>query len=42
MTSFNSGTTFNVFPDDAILQGSLRTYSDEVKDAVKEKIKTIT
>ena len=38
---FTAGTTDNVFPDDAFMQGSIRSYKQEVRDKVSERIKTI-
>ena len=42
MTQFTSGFTYNVFPDDAFIQGSIRAYNHSVVDLVKAKIKKIT
>lgn len=29
---FTSGTTFNVFPDEAYMQGTIRSYDDETRE----------
>lgn len=39
--SFNSGHTFNVFPDDAYLKGTVRAYKIELLDFIQERIKHI-
>ena len=41
ITMVNAGTVSNVVPDDMQLTGSLRYFSKEVGDEVKEKIKNI-
>jgi hippurate hydrolase len=41
VTKFDSGFTYNVFPDDATILGTIRTYDTKVLAAVKEKIKLI-
>jgi len=41
ITMINAGTVSNVVPDDMQLTGSLRYFSKEVGDEVKEKIKNI-
>ena len=41
ITQFKSGFTYNVFPDDAFLQGTVRTYNLATRDLIKEKIKLI-
>jgi len=38
---FRSGHTFNVFPDSAFLQGTIRYYDMETADIVKKRIKEI-
>lgn len=38
VTSFNAGTTFNVIPPSAKLQGTIRTYSETVRSAVVARI----
>jgi len=38
MTHFTSGTTHNVFPDEAFMQGSIRSYSRPVLELIKTKI----
>jgi metal-dependent amidase/aminoacylase/carboxypeptidase family protein len=38
IAKFESGTTYNVMPDDAILLGTLRTFNPKVLEAVKAKI----
>ena len=35
ITQFKSGFTFNVFPDEAFIQGSIRAYNEEVLEDVK-------
>jgi metal-dependent amidase/aminoacylase/carboxypeptidase family protein len=41
ITKFDSGFTYNVFPDDAIILGTIRTYKQEVLDFVKAKLQHI-
>ena len=38
---FNSGTTCNVFPDTAYLEGTIRSYDTETLQRMKERIETI-
>ena len=38
ITKFESGTHYNVLPDDAIIFGTLRTYNPKVLEKVKEKM----
>ena len=42
ITSFSSGHTYNVFPDEAFMQGTLRTFDEEIKKLIKEKIVSIS
>ena len=37
-----SGHTYNVFPDEAFMQGTMRTYDENVLKLMKEKIRTIS
>lgn len=41
MTQFTSGFTYNVFPDEAFMQGTIRVYNDKVLEIVEPKIKKI-
>lgn len=41
ITKFDSGFTYNVFPDDATILGTIRTYKQEVLNLVKEKLQHI-
>lgn len=41
IAQFTSGFTYNVFPDEAFLQGSIRTYKEELKPTIFAKIKHI-
>ena len=38
ITKFESGSAFNVLPDDAIIFGTIRTYNPKVLEKVKEKM----
>ena len=38
ITKFDSGFTYNVFPDDATILGTIRTYKKEILELVKEKL----
>lgn len=38
---FTSGHTFNVFPDDAFMQGTIRSYDDETLEVMKTRIRSI-
>ena len=38
ITKFESGFTYNVFPDDATILGTIRTYDAKVLEKVKEKM----
>ena len=40
--NFEAGSTYNVFPDSAFMQGTIRTYDKEVQGRIIERIKTIT
>ncbi len=42
VTSFNSGTTFNVIPADARLQGTIRTYSTAVHEMTVSRLRQVT
>eukprot|EP00347_Sterkiella_histriomuscorum_P014900 403359085 len=42
ITQFHSGHTYNVFPDHAFLQGSIRTYNDDLMAKIIEKIRHIS
>lgn len=39
--SFNSGDAFNIFPQRAILKGSLRTYNSEVREFLLKRLKEV-
>lgn len=41
ITQFTSGFTYNVFPDEAFMQGSIRAYSEDILSEVIEKVKLI-
>jgi hippurate hydrolase len=41
LTQFKSGFTFNVFPDEAFMQGTIRSYNDKTLAIIKEKIHKI-
>ena len=41
ITQFQSGFTDNVFPDDALLTGSVRSYNKDALQKIKDKIKHI-
>ena len=36
-----SGYTYNVFPDEAIMQGTIRSYDEEILEKMKDRIKLI-
>ena len=36
-----SGHTYNVFPDEAIMQGTIRSYDDEILQKMKDRINQI-
>lgn len=38
MTNITSGSTFNVMPTEAFMQGSIRTYNNETLELVIAKI----
>lgn len=42
VTRFNSGTAYNIIPDTAVIQGTVRTYSQETRKLVKQAIGQIT
>lgn len=42
VSTFHGGASFNVIPEKAILTGTVRTISEEVRDQVEEKFKIIT
>ena len=39
--SIDSGTTFNIIPDDALMRGTVRTYSPAVQDLIEKRIPEI-
>ncbi len=41
LTQFTSGFTYNVFPDEASMLGTIRTYNDKTLDVVKAKIRLL-
>lgn len=41
VTKFHSGTAVNVIPDRAVIEGSVRTYKDEVRTAAARRIEEI-
>jgi amidohydrolase len=41
ITKFESGYTYNVFPDDALILGTLRCYNNTLRDQIKEKLVNI-
>ena len=41
LTQFTSGFTYNVFPDDAFMQGTIRVYNEKTNELVKQKIRLI-
>ena len=40
--NFQAGHTFNVFPDSAFMQGTIRSYSVETREKVIKRIETIS
>ena len=42
LTQFTSGFTYNVFPDEAFMMGTIRSYNTSTRDLVKNKFKQIT
>lgn len=40
--NFSAGTTYNVFPDQAIMKGTIRTYDSETQEKVISRIQTIS
>lgn len=40
ITAINSGNTTNIIPDSAKMMGTIRTYNQELRDLLKEKINT--
>ena len=40
--NFEAGSTYNVFPDSAFMQGTIRTYDKEVQFKIIDRIKSIT
>ncbi|MDD2427440.1 MAG: M20 family metallopeptidase [Eubacteriales bacterium] len=36
--SFNAGNSHNIFPDEAVLQGTMRTYNSKVRDYMLQRI----
>ncbi len=41
VTAFNSGNTFNVVPEHAQLMGTIRTFSNEVRDTIFQKMEDL-
>ena len=41
LTQFTSGFTYNVFPDEAFMQGTIRSYNDKTLEIIKSKIKLL-
>ncbi len=41
MTSFHSGTAYNIIPETAELKGTLRTFSPETRSYLKDRIETL-
>jgi hippurate hydrolase len=41
LTQFTSGFTYNVFPDEAFMQGSIRSYNAKTYELIMSKIKNI-
>ena len=39
---FTSGHTYNVFPDEAFMQGTIRYYDDATCNVIKERIRTLS
>lgn len=39
--SFNAGDAFNIFPEKAVLKGSLRTYNSEVREFLLKRLKEV-
>ena len=37
----SSGTTYNVFPDDALMKGTIRSYDDDTLETMKTRITDI-
>jgi metal-dependent amidase/aminoacylase/carboxypeptidase family protein len=35
ITQFTSGNTYNVFPDEAFMQGTIRSYNEKTLEVVK-------
>ena len=42
VTKFDSGFTYNVFPDEAVILGTIRTYNTKTLETIKGKIEQIT
>ncbi|HWR40258.1 MAG TPA: amidohydrolase [Patescibacteria group bacterium] len=38
VTQFNAGTAFNVIPDTAVIRGTVRTYSGEIRELIEKLI----
>ena len=41
VTQFHSGTAYNVIPPEAVLKGTIRTFSDEVQRAIGRRVREI-
>ena len=41
LTQFTSGFTYNVFPDEAFMQGTIRSYNDKTLEIIKAKIRLL-
>ncbi len=39
---FQAGTRYNIIPDNALVEGTIRTFNDDVRNHVKTRIKEIT
>lgn len=39
--SFNSGSSFNIIPNEAKLSGTIRTFNNEIRDSIPEKMERI-
>jgi hippurate hydrolase len=41
ITQFHAGSAYNVIPDDAKLAGTIRTFSDKIRDLARERMRAI-
>ena len=41
ITQFHSGSAYNVIPDEAKLSGTMRTFSDKVRELTRERMRSI-